>query len=82
MMKAKTALASDTAELTISITTIEDGIEMDGICAPVTDEPLLDPIAEQLLRAGSSHHALRLEGDTVHLELRAARSTAGVDGGR
>ena len=74
--------ATDTAELTINITTTEGGIELDGLCAPVTDEPMLDPIAEQLLRAGSSHHALRLEGDTVHLELRAARSTAGVDGGR
>lgn len=74
--------ATDTAELTIAMTTTEDGIDLSGRCSPVTEEPMLDPIAEQLLRAGSTHHALRLEGDTVHLELRASRPTAGVDGGR
>ncbi len=74
--------ATDTAELTIAITTTEAGIDMTGRCSPVTEEPMLDPIAEQLLRAGSAHHALRLEGATVHLELRASRPTAGVDGGR
>ncbi len=38
-------------------------------------------IAEQLLRAGSSHHELRLDGDAVHLQLRADHPTAGVHGG-
>lgn len=74
--------ATDTAELTVAITTSEAGIDLTGRCRPVTEEPMLDPIAEQLLRAGSDHHALRLDGDTVHLELRATRPTAGVDGGR
>ena len=74
--------ATDDAELTIDITTTGDGIELAGRCAPVTDEPVLDPIAEQLLRAGSSHHDLQLDGDAVVLQLRAARPTAGVDGGR
>jgi serine/threonine-protein kinase RsbW len=73
--------ATDDAELTISITTTGRAVELDGRCAPVTEEPVLDPIAEQLLRAGSSHHALRLDGDTVHLELRAERAPVGVDGG-
>jgi len=72
--------ATDDAELTVSITTTGKAVELDGSCSPVTEEPVLDPIAEQLLRAGSSHHALRLEGDTVHLELRAERSSAGVAG--
>ena len=72
--------ATDDAELTISITTTGTAVERDGRCAPVTEEPVLDPIAEQLLRAGSTHHALRLDGDTVHLELRAERTPVGVDG--
>lgn len=74
--------ATDEAELTITITTTGDAIELDGRCAPVTEEPMLDPIAEQLLRAGSSHHDLQLVGDAVLLQLRADRPTAGVDGGR
>jgi serine/threonine-protein kinase RsbW len=73
--------ATDDAELTVAITTTGRAVELDGTCRPVTEEPVLDPIAEQLLRAGSSHHQLRLEGDTVHLELRAERTTAGVTGG-
>lgn len=74
--------ATPEAELTISITSADGSIELEGRCAPVTDEPVLDPIAEQLLRAGSSHHELRLDGDAVLLELRADRPTAGVNGGR
>lgn len=70
--------ATDDAELTVTITTTGKAVELEGHCAPVTEEPVLDPIAEQLLRAGSSHHALRLDGDTVHLELRAERSAAAV----
>jgi hypothetical protein len=74
--------ATPEAELTVTITTTEGSIELEGRCSPVTDEPVLDPIAEQLLQAGSSHHDLHLEGDAVLLRLRADRPTAGVDGGR
>ncbi len=73
--------ATDDAELRISITTTGAAIELEGRCAPVTDEPMLDPIAEQLLRAGSDHHALRRDGDACILELRAARPTADTAGG-
>jgi serine/threonine-protein kinase RsbW len=73
--------ATDDAELVVSITTTGRAVELEGRCSPVTEEPVLDPIAEQLLRAGSSHHALHLDGDTVHLELRAERTTSGVAGG-
>lgn len=74
--------ATPDAELTITITTTDGSIELGGRCGPVTDEPVLDPIAEQLLRAGSSHHDLHLDGDVVLLQLRADRPTASVNGGR
>lgn len=74
--------ATDDAELTVSITASDVAIDLEGRCGPVTEEPVLDPIAEQLLRAGSSHHDLRREGDVVVLQLRADRPTAGVAGGR
>ena len=50
-----------------------DGLRLAGRCGPVTADPEIDPIAEQLLRAGSTSHELRRDGDECVFELFAAR---------
>ena len=64
----------------MAITTTGRAVELEGWCSPVTEEPVLDPIAGQdLLHAGSSFHALRLDGDTVHLELQQGEAPTSIE---
>lgn len=63
--------AADGAELTATIESTADGIRLQGTCGPVTDEPLVDPIAAQLLAAGASSHELERVGDECRFSLRA-----------
>jgi hypothetical protein len=53
------------------------GLTLRGRSQPVTVDPEIDPIAEQLLSAGSTSHELRRDGNACVLELRAARTTDG-----
>ncbi len=73
------SIADATAEATLSLT-MESGanglLSLQGRCGPVLEDPVLDPIAEQLLRAGSDTHALSREGDHCVFELTARSATA------
>ncbi len=62
--------ATDDAVLTLTIRPDVDGIGMDGQCGPVTDDPVVDPIAAQLLAAGSTSHTLTRDGDDCRFGLR------------
>lgn len=64
---------SDAGFLTVTMEADTNGLLLSGHCAPVTEDPQIDPIAEQLLRAGSESHALRRDGDRCVFELRAVR---------
>lgn len=64
--------------LTLTIESSSDGLVLSGRCGPVTDDPQVDPIAEQLIRAGSSTHELKRDGHDCVFELRA--SGPAVDG--
>ncbi len=66
--------------LTLVIEAGADGLEMTGRCRPVKSEPEIDPIAEQLLRAGATSYELRREGEECILALRADRRPSAVDG--
>lgn len=68
-----------TLSLTISAGTA--GLVLDGRCGPVTSDPEIDPIAEQLLRAGATSYELRRDGDECVLGLRADRRGSDVDAG-
>lgn len=70
--------ATDDAVLSVVFEATADALVLQGRCAPVTEDPALDPIAEQLLRAGSEHHELRRDGDACLLELRARRASVGA----
>lgn len=74
--------ATDDAVLSVTLTTDADGIALDGRCGPVTDDPFVDPIAAQLIEAGSASYALTRDGDDCHFELRIDRPTQpdAVDG--
>lgn len=65
--------ATEDAQLSVTIMATDGGVELSGRCGPVTDEPTVDPIALQLLRAGSDDHDLRTDGDTCRFELHATR---------
>lgn len=73
------AIADATPTATLSLT-MEGGAEglltLRGRCGPVDEDPVLDPIAEQLLRAGSDTHALAREGGDCVFELTARPATA------
>ena len=66
--------AADGAQLDITLRATPSGVELEGRCGPLDDEPVVDPIAAQLLRAGSEHHELRMDGDHCVLRLRAERA--------
>lgn len=74
--------AADDAVLSITLQPDADGITIDGRCGPVTDDPFVDPIAAQLLEAGSASYSLTRDGDDCHFELRIDRPTQAdtVDG--
>ena len=48
----------------------------------MTDDPFVDPIAAQLLEAGSTSYSLERDADDCHFELRIDRPTqaAAIDG--
>lgn len=72
--------ASDDAVLSLTLRSDTDGLSIDGRCGPVTDDPEVDPIAAQLLDAGSTSHSLVRDGDDCKFELRIDRpSTASED---
>jgi serine/threonine-protein kinase RsbW len=75
--------ATEDAVLTTTIESLSGEIVMTGSCGPVTDDPEVDPIAAQLLAAGSSSHSLSRDGDDCRFELRVERPADGsteVDG--
>ena len=65
--------------LTLLIEAAADALMLSGRCGPTTADPEVDPIAEQLLRAGATSYELRREGDVCVLGLRADRRTADTD---
>ncbi len=65
--------ATDDAVLSLTIRPDVGGITMEGRCGPVTDDPVVDPIAAQLLAAGSTSHSLARDGDGCRFDLRVDR---------
>lgn len=65
--------------LTLTIRSSPEGLALTGRCGPVSADPIVDPIAEQLIRAGATSHELRRDGDECVFEL-SASSPAAVDG--
>lgn len=63
--------------LTLTIESAKDGLVLSGRCGPVSADPEIDPIADQLIRAGSSGHDLSRDGDQCVFELRASSPVAG-----
>ena len=76
---AMTDVDEPSGSLTLIIESGADGLVMNGRCGPVTSDPEIDPIAEQLLRAGATSYELRREGEECVLGLRADRRSS-VDG--
>lgn len=76
---AITDIDGDGGTLTLTLDTDADGLVLRGESRPVSTDPEVDPIAEQLLRAGATSHTLRRDGDRCILELHAARP-ASADG--
>lgn len=68
-----------TGTLTLVIEAAPDALVLNGRCGPTSTDPEVDPIAEQLLRAGTSSYELRREGDECVLGLRADRRTTSAD---
>ena len=68
-----------TGSLTLVIDADADALVLEGRCGPVTSEPEVDPIAEQLLAAGATSYELRREGEECILGLRADRRSSSVD---
>jgi hypothetical protein len=66
--------------LTLVIEADAEALVLNGRCGPTSADPEVDPIAEQLLRAGTTSYELRRDGDECVLGLRADRSTNGADG--
>jgi hypothetical protein len=62
--------------LRLTLSSEEDGLVLTGRCGPVTTDPDVDPIAEQLIRAGSSSHELHRDGDECVFVLRASAPAA------
>ncbi len=71
--------ATDDAVLTLTIRPDTDGLGIDGRCGPVTDDPEIDPIAAQLLGAGSTSHSLVRDGDDCQFDLRIDRPSPTSD---
>lgn len=69
--------ADEGATLSVRLGPSDTGVTLVGRCGPIGDDPVLDPIAEQLLAAGSSSYDLRREGDDCILSLTAQRPTGG-----
>ena len=65
-------VANGDGRLTVTMEAGGDGLVLSGRCGPVTADPEIDHIAQQLLRAGSASHELRRDGDECVFELRAA----------
>lgn len=73
--------ATDEAVLSVTLTSGAGGsLELTGRCGPITEDPILDPIAEQLLNAGSDRHELTRDGDDCSFSLSATPATATADG--
>lgn len=70
---------SASGTLTLTIESTRDGLVLTGRCGPVDTDPVVDPIADQLIRAGATAHELRRVGNECVFELRAS-SPAAVDG--
>lgn len=64
-------VVNGTGVLTVTMQSAAEGLTLSGRCGPVSADPQIDPIAEQLLRAGSSSHDLRRDGDECVFQLRA-----------
>lgn len=62
--------------LSVTMESATDGLLLSGRCGPVTADPEIDPIAEQLLRAGSTSHEMRRDGDECIFQLRASKPAA------
>lgn len=69
--------ADERATLTAVLDITETHLWLRGHCAPVLDDPVVDPIARQLLAAGASEFDLRRDGDRCVFELTAHRPGAG-----
>lgn len=67
------------ATLTLTIDAGADALVLSGRCGPVTGDPEIDPIAEQLLKAGATSYELRREGTECLLALRADRRVSTTD---
>ncbi len=65
--------------LSLTIEAGSDGLVLDGRCGPVHSDPEIDPIAEQLIRAGATEHEMRRDGDQCVFSLRA-RAEASANG--
>ena len=76
---AMSDVADGTGSLTLVIDADADALVLEGRCGPVTSEPEVDPIAEQLLAAGATSYELRREGEECILGLRADRRPSSVD---
>ncbi|MDZ7674290.1 MAG: hypothetical protein U5K30_04385 [Acidimicrobiales bacterium] len=74
--------AADGATLTLTLGATDTAVELQGRCGPVTADPVIDPIAVQLLAAGASHHELHRDGDDCVFLLRADRPDVGASGAR
>lgn len=71
--------ATDEAVLSITVQPGHDGIDIEGRCGPVTDDPVVDPIAAQLLAAGATSHELARDGDDCRFTLRVDRPSSAAD---
>lgn len=69
----------DAATLTLTIDASADALVLSGRCGPVTGDPEIDPIAEQLLKAGATSYELRRDGTECLLALRADRRVSATD---
>lgn len=66
------------AMLEVTMRAEAGSVLLEGRCGPVEDDPELDPIAEALLRAGSTAHTLDREGEDCTFTLRADLDPAGA----
>lgn len=67
---------SASGTLTLTIESSRDELVLSGRCGPVDADPVVDPIAEQLIRAGAAAHELRRDGNECIFELRASTPAA------
>ena len=69
-----------TGTLSLVIEAETEGLVLNGRCGPSHADPEIDPIAEQLLRAGATSYELRRDGEVCVLGLRAERRGSSIDG--